>query len=109
MNIEMSALKAKRSTFVNPTTVDYRLPIVANELPIADFQLPPGSDYRLWQTRGTDRQVERQASRNTDTGTDSQTDRQTKRKTGKYTGSTGRQLDKQKGRKSDKQTDGQAS
>jgi hypothetical protein len=101
MNIEMSALKAKRGTFVNPTTVDYRLPIVANELPIADFQLPPGSDYRLWQTRGTDRQAERQASRNTDT--DTQTDRQTERKTGKH-----RQLDKQKGRKSDTLTDGQA-
>ncbi len=36
-------------TKVDPATsvVDCRLPIMPNKLPISDFRLPTGSDYRL--------------------------------------------------------------
>ncbi len=36
-----------RWTFVHSATVDYRLPIVSNKVPIAKFQLSPTSGYQL--------------------------------------------------------------
>jgi hypothetical protein len=38
-------------TFVESAVVDYRSAIVSNKLPVADFRLPPSSDYRLWRTK----------------------------------------------------------
>jgi hypothetical protein len=32
---------------LDPPIVNYRFPIVSNKLPIADFRLPPSSDFRL--------------------------------------------------------------